>query len=180
VAQAQRDHGTACVSCHTALPQVLARPSLRAQTGQSRRSAAEMAMFDDVTKRVYLWKEVEPFYPTSAWDPQIQRIARGGRRAQRADPGHARRRARPAGRRHQQAFANMWAQQMAMGDLKGGFPWLNFRLEPWESPAATYWGATLAALAVARAPGYARSRPDGGLRAYLRGGWPRNRSTPPR
>ena len=58
-----RDHQTACVSCHTALPFALARPALRAELHESDPSSAERRMIDDVIKRVHLWREVEPFYP---------------------------------------------------------------------------------------------------------------------
>src|SRR5215212_1511352 len=60
---AQRDHGTFCVSCHTALPYALARPSLRQSLGESGPSAAEAALLANVTKRVAMWRDVEPFYP---------------------------------------------------------------------------------------------------------------------
>jgi len=168
--KAQRDHGTACVSCHTALPHALSRPTLRA--AQPQRSPAELAMFDDVTERVWLWREVEPFYPdqtrgipksseSRAVEAVLNALILSTRDAERGVLGPNTR----------QAFANMWAQQMQFGDQKGGFPWLNFKLEPWEAPNATIWGATLASLAVARAPGY---MPDPAaleaLRAYLRGG----------
>src|SRR5262245_21950587 len=60
---ASRDHGTVCVSCHTALPYALARPALRASLAESQPSAHEQRLIDDVVKRVRLWKDVEPFYP---------------------------------------------------------------------------------------------------------------------
>src|SRR5829696_5601497 len=41
---AQRDHGTFCVSCHTALPYALARPSLRQSLGERGASAPEAAL----------------------------------------------------------------------------------------------------------------------------------------
>src|SRR5215510_11726302 len=59
---AQRDHGTFCVSCHTALPFALARPGLRASLGESQVSAAETALVENVLKRVRQWNEVAPFY----------------------------------------------------------------------------------------------------------------------
>src|ERR1700704_4147371 len=45
---AQRDHGTFCVSCHTALPYALARPSLRQSLGETGASAAEQALLANV------------------------------------------------------------------------------------------------------------------------------------
>ena len=151
--KSQRDHGTVCVSCHTSLPHVLARPALRAQLGDGRRSVAEIAMFDDVVKRVWLWNEVEPFYPDQSVGVPKSSESRGVESVLNAlilatrdqERGHL-------GPDTRQAFANMWALQMKSGDRKGGFTWLNFHLEPFVSPAAPYWGATLAALAVARAP----------------------------
>lgn len=174
--KAERDHGTRCVSCHTSLPHVLAMPSLRSRAGEQRRSVAEMAMFDDVVKRVYLWDEVEPFYPDQTRGVPKSAESRGVEAVLNAlilatrdqERGHL-------GPDTRQALANMWGEQMKAGDQKGGFTWLNFRLEPFESPTATYWGATLAALAVARAPdGYATDPAAApqidALRAYLRTG----------
>jgi squalene-hopene/tetraprenyl-beta-curcumene cyclase len=47
---------------------------------------------------------------------------------------------------------------MKTQELSGGWAWLNFHYEPWESPTAPYFGASLAAIAVGTAPeGYASS-----------------------
>ena len=52
----------------------------------------------------------------------------------------------------------MWALQMKTGPEAGAWTWLNFKMEPWESPNSPYFGASLAALAVGSAPeGYAAS-----------------------
>src|SRR6266567_3269663 len=61
--QSARDHDTFCVSCHTALPYAIGRPALRAALGEQGPSPNERKLLDNVTKRVRLWKEVEPFYP---------------------------------------------------------------------------------------------------------------------
>jgi squalene-hopene/tetraprenyl-beta-curcumene cyclase len=183
--KAQRDHGTVCVSCHTALPVALARPALRGELGKSDISDAERQMLGDVAKRVWMWREVEPFYtdqkvglPKSSESRSVEAVLNALILVSRdtggfgggfgARTGHL-------GPDTRQAFANMWPLQMQVGDLKGGFPWLTFKLEPWESVTATYWGATLAALAVARAPDDYAASPDiqdhvAALRIYLRGG----------
>lgn len=174
--KAERDHGTRCVSCHTSLPHVLAMPALRAQTGTTRREAAEMGMFDDVVKRVWLWDEVEPFYPDQTRGIPKSSESRGTEAVLNALILATRDSERGlTGPDTRQAFANMWALQMQGGPQKGGFAWLNFKLEPFESPAAPYWGATLAALGVARAPGGYAADPAiapniEALRAYLRTG----------
>jgi squalene-hopene/tetraprenyl-beta-curcumene cyclase len=52
------------------------------------------------------------------------------------------------------AFANLWQVQITDGAQKGTWDWLDFKLEPWESGGARYYGAALAAIAVGTAPGY--------------------------
>jgi mono/diheme cytochrome c family protein len=59
---ADRDHETHCISCHTVLPYVLARPAL----GEKEPSASERTLLAGVIKRVRLWREVKPFYTDSA------------------------------------------------------------------------------------------------------------------
>jgi hypothetical protein len=59
---APRDHQTFCVSCHTALPYALARPTLRAVLGELTPSPIERRLLDNVITRVRLWEEVEPYY----------------------------------------------------------------------------------------------------------------------
>src|SRR3954469_13793782 len=49
---AQRDHGTFCVSGHPALPYALARPALRQPLGESSPSPSEAALLANITKRV--------------------------------------------------------------------------------------------------------------------------------
>jgi cell division protein FtsQ len=41
----------------------------------------------------------------------------------------------------------MWSLQMKTGPESGAWTWLNFKLEPWESPNSPYFGASMAALA---------------------------------
>jgi len=54
----------------------------------------------------------------------------------------------------------MWSLQMKTGPESGAWTWLNFRLEPWESPNSPYFGASMAALAVAATPESYRAAPD--------------------
>ena len=57
-----RDHGTVCVSCHTALPYVLARPALRGKLEEQGPSTNERRLIDDVIKRVRLGGDRGPYY----------------------------------------------------------------------------------------------------------------------
>jgi squalene-hopene/tetraprenyl-beta-curcumene cyclase len=170
---AARDHDTACVSCHTALPYALARPALRRALGEHDLAAAERTMVTNVEKRVKLWKEVEPFYPdqtrglpkssesrgTEAILNAAVLVARDAERGALSDEARA-------------AFANMWGLQFKNGDLKGAWAWLNFHYEPWESNDSAYFGATIAALAIGHAPSNYAASPEiqesvKSLREYL-------------
>src|SRR5437763_4755997 len=46
--RAQRDRGTVCLSCHTAMPYALARPELRRALGEAHATSAERKLVNDV------------------------------------------------------------------------------------------------------------------------------------
>ncbi|MGH9139875.1 MAG: hypothetical protein ACRD2I_01905, partial [Vicinamibacterales bacterium] len=151
---AQRDHGTFCVSCHTALPYALARPALRQPLGETGPSAPEAALLANVTKRVTMWREVEPFYPDQLRGIPKTSESRGTESILNAVI-LSRRDARNGslsdeGRR---ALDNMWALQMKTGEQTGAWTWLQFHNEPWEGDSSPFHGATLAAIAIHSAPG---------------------------
>ena len=172
-----RDHGTFCISCHTALPYALARPALRAAVGDQDASADERALIDNVTKRVRLWKDSSPYYSEEGYDPKtpesrgtesvLNALILANYDAQR---GHLSQDTRTA-------FDNMWALQRMAGDEKGSWSWLQFDHEPWEAKNSVYYGACLAALAISTAPDDYASSPEiqskvGMLKNYLRRGEP--------
>jgi squalene-hopene/tetraprenyl-beta-curcumene cyclase len=144
-----RDHGTFCISCHTALPYALGRPSLRTALAEHAPSTGERQLLDNVTKRVRLWSEVQPFYADKDGDPKTAQ-SRGTESVLNAlilasyDP--------KLNNDTKLAFQNMWSLQLKEGDKKGAWTWLNFHNEPWEADDSQYWGATLAAIAVGSAP----------------------------
>jgi len=156
---AARDHGTFCVSCHTAMPYALARPTLRSALGERERSATEAKLVANVSTRVNQWNEVAPFYPDQTRGLPKSSESRGTEAilnalilsARDAESGQLSDDTRTA-------FRNLWALQMRTGDLSGAWAWLDFHYEPWESHGAPYFGAALAAVAVGTAPaGYASS-----------------------
>ena len=158
---AQRDHGTFCVSCHTALPYALARPALRPSLGETGASAPETALLANITKRVTMWREVEPFYPdqtrgvpktsesraTEAILNAVILARRDARAGSLSDEGR-------------RALDNMWALQMKTGEQTGAWTWLQFHNEPWEGDSSPFHGATLAAIAIHSAPGGYASAPE--------------------
>ena len=57
------------------------------------------------------------------------------------------------------AFDRLWETQRP----DGGWNWLTFTLEPWETGDAEYFGTALAALAIGTAPGYYTAKPPAEL-----------------
>ena len=173
---AARDHQTACVSCHTALPYALARPSLRAALRETEPASPEHKLIDDVVKRVLMWRDVEPFYPDQINGLPKTSESRGTEAVLNALVLATRDAAtgRPSDEART-AFDNLWALQFRRGKPAGSWAWLNFHLEPWEADDAAYFGAALAAVAAGTEPGGYASRPDiqdriGALRTFLRQG----------
>jgi squalene-hopene/tetraprenyl-beta-curcumene cyclase len=156
---AQRDRGTFCISCHTTLPYALARPELRELLGEREPSSAESKILNNLLTRARNWREVEPFYPDqtrglpkTSESRAIESVMNAVVLSRRdARTGHLTEETRTA-------LDVMWSLQMKTGPNDGGWTWLNFNYEPWESPNSPYFGASLAALAVGSAPdGYAAS-----------------------
>ncbi len=151
----QRDHQTFCISCHTVLPYALGRQSLRTALHESGASPLETTLVANLTKRVRLWNDVEPFYPDAmrgagktlesrGTEAILNALALVSNKAPAEDTTLA--------------LDNMLALQIATGDAAGAWPWLQFHNAPWEGDSQ-YFGATLAALAIGRAPATWRSQP---------------------
>jgi squalene-hopene/tetraprenyl-beta-curcumene cyclase len=151
---AARDHETFCVSCHTAVPYAMARPALRAALGEQSPAPVERKFLDNVTRRVRMWKEVEPFYPDATRGVPKTTESRGTESILNAliEASYN----APDTRL---ALDNMWAQQLKTGEAKGAWAWLQFHNSPWEGDSQ-YYGATLAAIAVGTAPGNYRDAPE--------------------
>jgi squalene-hopene/tetraprenyl-beta-curcumene cyclase len=167
--QSARDHDTHCVSCHTALPYALGRPALRAALGEQSPSTSERKMLDNITKRVRMWSQVEPFYsdeqrgaPKTAesrgteailnalilanYDAQQGKLGKLSKLSELSDDTRT-------------ALDNMWALQLRTGETAGAWNWLNFHNQPWEADDSQFWGATLGAIAAGTAPSDYRATP---------------------
>ncbi len=174
---AARDHETFCVSCHTVVPYALARPALRSALTESGPSVNERKLLDNVTKRVMLWNDVQPFYSTeevgALKTPQsrgtesiLNALILASYETQNAAPSPA----------LAKALQNMWTEQQKTGEKKGSWSWLNFSNQPWEADDSPYFGATLAAIAVGTAPKQYLANPEiqghlQSLREYLQRGY---------
>ena len=163
---AARDHGTFCISCHTALPYALSRTALRPALAEQGPTEIERSLLENVTKRVRLWKNVGPYYSGQGYDS-----------GQRYDHESAESRGTEAvlnalilashdaqggalSDDTRAAFNNMWALQQPRGENRGSWPWLQFDQEPWEARDSPYYGAALAAIAVGTAPGNYAATPE--------------------
>ena len=158
--RAQRDHGTACVSCHTAVPYALARPVLRGVLGETSISAPEQGMLANITKRVSLWNEMEPFYSDAKSGPGKSVESRNAESVLNALilAQYDAARGKSSEVAHK-AFDNMWALQSKTEGPVGAWVWQNFHLAPWEGDQSEYWGATVAALATATEPDHYSADP---------------------
>jgi hypothetical protein len=150
---AKRDHSTVCISCHTVLPYALSRSSLRGSLGEAAPTKQEQIMLNNVLRRVTLWNEVQPFYPSSKNSPTLAADSRATESVLNTlilstydqQKNHLTDITRSA-------FDNMWALQIKSGEQAGAWNWQNFHLAPWESNESQYNGAVLSAIAVGRAP----------------------------
>lgn len=171
--EAAREHGTFCVSCHTAVPYALARPALSKVLGEQTPTDNERLLLENVAKRVRLWKEIAPVYNDKEYGPNKSAESRATEAILIAFvlANHD----APSGKLSsdtQTAFDNLWHLQQTTGDNKGAWLWQLFDLNPWEGSISPYYGATIAAIAVGTAPENYRARPEIGnnlkmLRDYL-------------
>src|SRR5262249_55970407 len=123
---AARDHATFCVSCHTAVPYAMGRLALRKALGEQEPSAPERRLLENVTKRVRLWAEVQPFYPDKPGDPKASE-SRGTEAILNAlilvrnSPANG-----PLSVDAKLALDNMWHEQLKDGPQAGSWAWLQF------------------------------------------------------
>jgi squalene-hopene/tetraprenyl-beta-curcumene cyclase len=172
---------TACVSCHTIVPYALARPALRRLTGADQPTDFEVKLLVQTKMRVEHWEELDsPTYrllydfneqkKKESWGTEAVLnaflLAGDDRYQGRRGPSDSTRR----------ALANLWRAQASEGAQQGSWDWLDFKVEPWESAGARYFGAAQAAVAVGTAPGYYTPGADADvdkkvklLRGYLKG-----------
>jgi squalene-hopene/tetraprenyl-beta-curcumene cyclase len=158
---AARDHGTFCVSCHTAVPYALSQTALHGVLPARAASVNEQKLIDNVTKRVRLWQDVQPYYRDSpaksrGTEAVLNALILASHDSQEGKLSTDTR----------AAFDDMWALQITMGDERGAWSWIQFDNEPWEAPDSQYYGAALGAIAVGSAPENYRSSPE--IQNYIR------------
>jgi hypothetical protein len=133
--QAQSPNGP-CVSCHTGMPYLIARPALRRLLKEPQPTMYETGLLDRLrsnagAKPAGALQSVETIFAAMLL---------------------------PQGDVAQQAtFDQLWALQQKDGELVGGWKWYSANLEPWETPPQFRYGVSLAALAIGSAPANLRN-----------------------
>jgi squalene-hopene/tetraprenyl-beta-curcumene cyclase len=135
---------TACVSCHTTIPYMLARPALRRAMRVNDATRQESRILEEARRRVDSYADHELLYDFNE-DKKVQ--SRGTEAVLNAliltslDAGQGQTQLSES---TQKALERLWQTQRS----DGAWEWLNFGLEPFETVDGAYQGATLAALAV--------------------------------
>jgi squalene-hopene/tetraprenyl-beta-curcumene cyclase len=153
--------GTACFSCHTGAPYLMARPALRKALGETEPTTYETALTDALRAR--LVKKTPKEWNPNGKEPGVSQGLGVESVWSALFLGS------------EEAFERMWSLQLREGKDQGAWAWFDLNLDPWEMPDSTYYGASMAALATGMAPKEYRKRPEvreriAALTQYLRGG----------
>jgi squalene-hopene/tetraprenyl-beta-curcumene cyclase len=155
----QGESKTTCVSCHSLLPFALARPALRRVSDEKVPTKLESRLLEQTKLRVSSWDKLntEKFQLMYDFDNPKKKeshgteavlnallLARDDRFQGRQEPNDE----------TKKALSILWATQITDGERKGSWDWINFGMDPWESPTSPYMGACLAAIAVGSVPGH--------------------------
>lgn len=131
-----------CVSCHTGLTYLLARPALRRVLAEKQPTQYETGLLN----RLRVKAGAEPPGALQGVETVFAALFLG------SEDGDA-----PSTRA---AFSQLWSLQRKEGSVHGAALWYSAGLDPWETPAASYYGSALAALALAAAPSAVRTAPE--------------------
>ena len=126
-----------CVSCHTVVPYLLARPALRKAMRVMELTSQEARLLDHITLRVETRWNRASMSDTKHGTEEILNALILARHD--ADSGKTR-----ASEITRKAFRQLWETQRS----DGAWDWMDVAQEPDESAAARFYGATLAAVAV--------------------------------
>ncbi len=143
---------TRCIACHTNLTYTIVRHDLAKFTGSDDLAVYNNKLLTNAKKRIENWDTIRVFYggrkkAQSRGTEAIMNaliLAKHDRASKREKISAA----------TKQAFDILWKHQIPSGDAAGGWHWLDFGLEPWESADGAYYGAAIAAIAIGTAPGY--------------------------
>ncbi len=150
---------TSCVSCHTILPIMLARPALGKRPNGSATIDFRSKLLAQRVTRVNNWANLDTpafqlLYDSNDAKKKESRGTEAILNALILGFNDRYQGLKSPSATTKKAFANLWEIQIAKGSRKGSWDWLNFGTEPWESDGAGYYGAAMAAIGIGTAPGY--------------------------
>ena len=160
-------YGGPCISCHTGVTYMLARPALRNVLGESEPTTYETGLKDALLARAGI--SLKDALKTQKEPAASQGIGvESIFAALFLDPE------KPS---TQPAWDRLWSMQLHEGPAKGSWPWFNFNSDPYETSDSGFFGASLAAKAISCTPSVYQERPEikehiGELTAYLRSAIP--------
>ncbi len=134
-----------CVSCHTGMTYLLARPALRRVLKEEQPTVYERGLLARLRSNVGAkppgaLQDVESIFAAMFL---AREDARG---AMSPDT--------------QKAFEQLWTLQRTEAPAKGAWKWYSANLDPWEHSESSYFGASLAMLALGSTPADYRQRAD--------------------
>src|SRR5262245_32769832 len=135
-----------CVSCHTGMTYLLARPVLRRALHESGPTRFETGLLNRL--RTKMSKPQEGALGTVEAVMSAMFFSRED--AHDALSSHA-----------TQAFARLWETQDTGGATRGAWQWYEADLDPWENHESLYYGASLVALALGQMPARYRQGTEG-------------------
>jgi hypothetical protein len=126
-----------CVSCHTGMTYLLARPALRRALGEQAPTMYERGLLDRLRANAGSKSDSALLYVETIFTAMFLAEQDGGGAMSATT---------------RSAFDQLWALQVHEGNLKGGWLWYDVNLDPFENPGSTVFGASLAARAVGATP----------------------------
>jgi squalene-hopene/tetraprenyl-beta-curcumene cyclase len=133
-----------CVSCHTGMTYLLARPALRRKLKEPEPTTYERGLMDRLRANV----GAKPTGALQSVESIFAAMFLSAEDAKNTMSAHT-----------QKAFDQLWQLQDADGSGKA-WKWYAANLDPWENPESRYYGASLAAIAVGHAPTKYRENHD--------------------
>src|SRR6185436_12108964 len=154
-----------CVSCHTGMTYLLARPLLRQALKEKDPTVYEKGLLDRLRANV----GAKPAGALQSVEAIFAAMFLTSEDAAATMSAH-----------RQKAFDQLWTLQNSDGKNQGGWRWYAANLDPWENPESVYYGASLAALAVGSTPSSYRNDQTTRGRADALSDYLRSQPTPPR
>src|SRR2546426_7999922 len=128
--------GGVCVSCHTGVTYLLARPMLRRSLGESQPTPYEKVLLEGIQAQAAA--EGNRQGAEAVFAALVFSLQNAGSKTLSADS--------------KRAFDRLWTLQIREGKERGAWKWPNANHDPWSTPDAPFYGASLAALVAGTAP----------------------------